>query len=58
MNFFKVEIMFGKKEKIVLIIAAFVIGVALSANGVLIKVIAGIIAGIAIYKFLRDNHIL
>lgn len=50
--------MFGKKEKIVLIIAAFVIGLVLGANGMLIKVVAGIIAGIAIYKFLRDNHIL
>lgn len=58
MNFFRKEIMFGKKEKIVLIIAAFVIGLVLSAEGMLIKVIAGIIAGIAIYKFLRDNHIL
>lgn len=50
--------MFGKKEKIVLIIAAFVIGMILSAKGVLIKVVAGIIAGIAIYKLLRDNHII
>ena len=58
MNFFRKEIMFGKKEKIVLIIAAFVIGLVFSANGVLIKAMAGIIAGIAIYKFLRDNHIL
>lgn len=58
MNFFRVAIMFGKKEKIVLIIVAFVIGLVLSANGVLIKAMAGIIAGIAIYKFLRDNHIL
>lgn len=50
--------MFGKKEKIVLIIIAIVIGMILSTKGVLIKVIAGIIAGVAIYKFLKNNHIL
>ena len=48
--------MFGKKEKIVLIIIAIVIGMILSAKGVLIKVIAGIIAGFAIYKFLKNNN--
>lgn len=54
--FFRVEIMFGKKEKIVLIIIAIVIGMLLSAKGVLIKVIAGIIAGFAVYKFLKHNN--
>lgn len=49
--------MFGKKEKIVMIIMAIVIGMILSAKGVLIKVIAGIIAGFAIYKFLKNNDI-
>lgn len=58
MSFFKEDLMFGKKERIVLIIAAFVIGMMLSTKGVLMKVIAGIIAGIAIYKFLKDNHII
>ena len=49
--------MFGKKEKIVLIIIAVVIGMILSAKGILIKVIAGIIAGVAVYKFMKNNHI-
>lgn len=58
MSFFKEDLMFGKKERIVLIITAFIIGIILSTKGVLMKVIAGIIAGIAIYKFLKDNHII
>ena len=49
--------MFGKKEKIVLIIIVVVIGMILSAKGILIKVIAGIIAGVAVYKFMKNNHI-
>ena len=58
MSFFKEDLMFGKKERIVLIITAFIIGIILSTKGVLMKVIAGIIAGIATYKFLKDNHII
>ncbi len=58
MNFFRVNVMFGKKEKIVIILIAFVIAMVLSAKGVLMKVLAGIIAGIIVYKYLRDNHII